>query len=107
MANTIRPNFCLFKKYLNNIDVVYLNYHIVPLTEITLLEEGAEGVDGSTQIIEATAMVLTFMVTMTMLRVVQVIAEEIMAPAEEVDFGPEWQLEVYLGICLEEIEEGK
>ena len=88
MANTIRPNF--FKKYLNNIDVVYLNYHIVPLTEITLLEEGAEGVDGSTQIIEATAMVLTFMVTMMMLRVVQVIAEEIMALAEEVDFGPEW-----------------
>merc|ERR1739845_104902 len=35
----------------------------------------------------------------------QVIAEEIMVLAEEVDFGPEWQLEVYLGICLEEIEE--
>merc|ERR1719222_1780650 len=70
--------------------------------EIMALEEG---VDGPTQIIEATAMVLTFMVTMMMLRVVQVIAEEIMALAEEVDFGPEWQLEVFLGICLEEIEE--
>ena len=72
---------------------------------------GAQGgvgeADGPTQTIEIMAMVLTFMVTMTMLRVVQVIAEEIMAPAEEVDFGPEWQLEVYLGICLEEIEEGK
>ena len=102
-----KTKFLSFRKYLNNIDVVYLNYHIVPLTEITLLEEGAEGVDGSTQIIEATAMVLTFMVTMMMLRVVQVIAEEIMALAEEVDFGPEWQLEGYLGICLEEIEEGK
>ena len=44
---------------------------------------------------------------MMMLRVVQVIAEEITALAEEVDFGLEWQLEVYLVICLEEIEEGK
>jgi len=77
----------------------------VPPTEITLLEEGVEEADGPTQTIEAMAMVLTFMVTMTMPRVVQVIADEIMAPAEEVDFGPEWQLEVYLGICLEEIEE--
>ena len=96
-----------FKKHLNNINVVYLNYRVVPPTEITLLEEGVEEADGPTQIIEAMAMVLTFMVTMTMLRVVQVIAEEIMVLAEEVDFGPEWQLEVYLGICLEEIEEGK
>ena len=103
-----KPNMAkFFKKNLNNINVLYPNYRVVPPTEITLLEEGVEEVDGPTQIIEAMAMVLTFMVTMTMLRVVQVIAEEIMAPAEEVDFGPEWQLEVYLGICLEEIEEGK
>ena len=93
--------------HLNNINVVYLNYRVVPPTEITLLEEGVEEAAGPTQTIETMAMVLTFMVTMTMLRVVQVIAEEIMAPVEEVDFGPEWQLEVYLGICLEEIEEGK
>ena len=106
MANPTGPNLP-FKKHLNNINEVYLNYRVVPPTEITLLEEGVEGADGPTQIIETMAMVLTFMVTMTMLRVVQVIAEEIMAPAEEVDFGPEWQLEVYLGICLEEIEEGK
>ena len=99
--------FFSFKNNLNNINLVYLNYLVVPLTEITLPEEGVEQVDGPTQIIEATAMVLTFMVTMMMLRVVQVIAEEITALAEEVDFGPEWQLEVYLGICLEEIEEGK
>ena len=105
-----KPNMTKFfdlQINLNNIHVVYLYYHVVPLMEITLLEEGVEQVDGPTQIIEATAMVLTFMVTMMMLRVVQVIAEEITALAEEVDFGPEWQLEVYLGICLEEIEEGK
>ena len=107
MANTTWPNFLSFKNNLNNINLVYLNYLVVPLTEITLPEEGVEQVDGPTQIIEATAMVLMFMVTMMMLRVVQVIAEEITALAEEVDFGPEWQLEVYLGICLEEIEEGK
>ena len=87
--------------------LLYPNYRVVPPTEITLLEEGVEEADGPAQTIEAMAMVLTFMVTMMMLLVVQVIAEEIMAPAEEVDFGPEWQLEVYLGICLEEIEEGK
>ena len=87
--------------------LLYPNYRVVPPAEITLLEEGVEEVDGLTQIIEAMPMILTFMVTMTMLRVVQVIAEEITALAEEVDFGPEWQLEVYLGICLEEIEEGK